>query len=131
MTVLSFSHYNLRAARPLLDELCNFYCDVVGLHVGERPPFNFYGFWLYAGERDVLHLTEAKPEEDRQRHVSGTFDHVAFNCENLKATEEHLRNAGIRYRQSTVPLTGRVQIFFSDPAGNGVELNFANEGSDA
>jgi len=131
MTILSFSHYNLRAPRPLLDELCKFYCDVVGLHIGDRPPFNFYGYWLYAGKQDVLHLTEARSEEQRMLHVSGTFDHVAFNCENLKDVEKRLNKAGMRYRRSSVPLTGRVQLFFSDPAGNGVELNFPNEGSDA
>lgn len=131
MTILSFAHYNLRAPRPLLEELCRFYCEVVGLHVGERPPFNFHGYWLYAGARDVLHLTEAHEDEIRQVNVQGTFDHAAFNCENLIAVQKHLRDAGIRYRQSTVPLTGRVQLFFSDPAGNGVELNFPDEGNKA
>ena len=26
-----------------------FYCQVVGLRVGERPPLEFPGYWLYAG----------------------------------------------------------------------------------
>ena len=39
MATLAFAHYNLRAPRKLLDELRDFYCDVVGLRVGERPPF--------------------------------------------------------------------------------------------
>jgi catechol-2,3-dioxygenase len=31
---------------------------------------------------------------------------------------------GISYEVSVVPQTTQVQLFFSDPAGNGVELNF-------
>jgi len=125
--ILGFAHYNLRAPRPLLDELCNFYCDVVGLHRGDRPPFKFFGYWLYAGEQDVLHLTEAGANEVHYTHVSGTFDHVAFNCTDREAVEQHLRKHGIQFRTALVPLTNRFQIFFSDPAGNGVELNFPSE----
>ncbi len=125
--ITGFSHYNLRAPRPLLDELCKFYCDVVGLKIGERPPFRSFGYWLYVGEQDVLHLSEAHPNEMRQTHVTGTFDHVAFNCIDYAAVEKHLRSLGIAFHTASVPLTERYQIFFSDPAGNGVELNFANE----
>ena len=124
MSIISFDHYNLRAPRPLLDELCKFYCDVVGLHVGTRPPFNSFGYWLYADAQDVLHLSEASADEVRHINVSGTFDHVAFNCTELHNVEHRLQQQGIRYRQSIVPLTDRIQLFFNDPAGNGVELNF-------
>ncbi|HVY22366.1 MAG TPA: VOC family protein [Steroidobacteraceae bacterium] len=123
--ILGFSHYNLRAPRPLLDELCTFYCNVVGLKIGERPPFNFFGYWLYAGEQAVLHLTEARAGEARTVNAATTFDHVAFDCADREAVEQHLKSHGITFRTSTVPLTRRYQIFFKDPAGNGVELNFA------
>lgn len=125
--IIGFAHYNLRAPRPLLDELCKFYCDVVGLRVGERPPFGFFGYWLYAGDQDVLHLSETNADEVRHKQVTGTFDHAAFNCIERLRVEQHLRNHGITYRTSHVPLTNRYQIFFSDPAGNGVELNFPAE----
>ena len=58
MPVLGLSHFNLRASRPLLDKLKDFYVDVVGLRPGFRPPFQRFGYWLYAGDSDVLHLTE-------------------------------------------------------------------------
>jgi catechol 2,3-dioxygenase-like lactoylglutathione lyase family enzyme len=50
--ILSFSHYNLRAPRELLDELRLFYTEVVGLEQGLRPPFPRFGYWLYAGAQD-------------------------------------------------------------------------------
>jgi hypothetical protein len=38
-----------------------FYCDVVGLRVGERPPLAFPGYWLYAGATPCLHIAERGP----------------------------------------------------------------------
>jgi len=124
--IQSFSHYNFRAPRALLDELRDFYCDVVGLQLGERPPFTSFGYWLYAGGQDVLHLSESAADEHRATHVSTTFDHAAFNCSNRIAVEAHLSAHGVNFETVQVPKTGRVQLFFSDPAGNGVELNFEN-----
>lgn len=126
MPAIGFSHYNLRAARPLLDALREFYCEVVGLEVGHRPPLRSFGYWLYAGEHAVLHLSEAGPEENRPSQPLGTFDHAAFRCTGRAEYERDLNQRGIAYRLAVVPGTQQVQIFLRDPAGNGVELNFEN-----
>ena len=130
MPVRAFDHYNLRASRALLDELCAFYRDVVGLTLGERPPFRRFGYWLYAGERPVLHLGEADPDELCTAAVSGTFNHASFDCTDQAEFERRLTARGIPYRTARVPLTGQVQLFFKDPAGNGVELAFASDEDD-
>lgn len=130
MPALGFSHYNLRAPRALLDELRDFYCTVVGLQAGPRPPFRSFGYWLYAGPEAVLHLSEAGPAEQRPSHSVGTFDHAAFRCSGRAAYEELLRQRGIPYRTAIVPETRTLQIFFKDPAGNGVELNFDQDAAD-
>jgi catechol 2,3-dioxygenase-like lactoylglutathione lyase family enzyme len=122
--VQTFDHYNLRAPRALLEELCAFYRDVVGLAVGERPPFRRFGYWLYAGRQPVLHLGEANGDETCAAHVEGTFNHASFSCTGRSEFESRLAARGIEYRTAQVPLTGQVQLFFRDPAGNGVELSF-------
>lgn len=127
MPVLGLHHYNLRAPRPLLDKLCRFYSEVVGLTPGYRPPFRNFGYWLYAGELPVLHLSEARPEEERSVEQPSTFDHAAFACRDLSATLEKLQQAGVTYTVDIVPDSTQKQVFFSDPAGNGVELNFVEE----
>lgn len=124
MSIVAFSHYNLRAPRELLDVLRAFYTEVVGLEAGIRPPFQSFGYWLYTAAKDVLHLTEADDSEDRPVLPSTTFDHAAFNCTDRKTFEARLLHRGIRYEVAHVPLTGQVQLFFRDPAGNGIELNF-------
>ena len=125
MPVSGLDHYNLRASRALLDYLHAYYCDVVGLKQGRRPPFAGFGYWLYAGEQAVLHLSETDANEVRQSGVVNTFDHVAFACSDLADTEASLTAMKVPYRLAKVPATGVTQIFLTDPAGNGVELNFA------
>lgn len=125
MTTTGLNHINLHAKRDLLDALKEFYCEVVGLHVGPRPTFRNFGYWLYAGDRPVVHLWEADPDEVRRTNAAGTFDHVAFDCSNLSDVEAMLRGRGQTFRKARPPNTGQTQLFLTDPAGNGVELNFA------
>jgi catechol-2,3-dioxygenase len=129
MPVLRLSHFNLRAPRPLLEKLRDFYIDVVDLRPGFRPPFQRFGYWLYAGDTDVLHLTEADASERQAVDVLTTLDHVALKCEGRAAYEAALARHGILYKVAAVPHTQQIQLFFDDPAGNGVELIF--EGPDA
>jgi catechol-2,3-dioxygenase len=119
-------HYNLRAPRLLLEQLRQFYSEVVGLVVGERPPFSSFGYWLYAADKALLHLTECSAAEERVVGVATTFDHVAFSCSGRAQVERKLMDYGIKYEVAHVPRTGQVQLFFADPAGNGVELNFSD-----
>jgi catechol-2,3-dioxygenase len=124
MAVRGFDHYNLRADRAVLDELRDFYRDVVGLTVGERPPFRRFGYWLYSGDTAVLHLSLIDDGEERSRTAVNTFSHAAFNCTDRAEFEARLKRVGIAYRTAQVPLLNIAQLFFHDPAGNGVELQF-------
>ena len=124
MPIGGFDHYNLRAARPMLDELRDFYRDVVGLTVGERPPFRRFGYWLYSGDKAVLHLSLADDGEERSGTAVNTFSHAAFNCTGRSEFEQRLKSCRIGYRTAQVPLLNISQLFFQDPAGNGVELQF-------
>ena len=126
MPVLGLSHFNLRASRPLLDKLKDFYVDVVGLRPGFRPPFQRFGYWLYAGDTDVLHLTEADGSERQVLDVLTTLDHVALKCAGRATYEAALSQHGVLYKVASVPHTQQIQLFFDDPAGNGVELIFAD-----
>jgi glyoxylase I family protein len=122
MAITDLSHVNLRAHRELLDELRDFYVDVVGLSVGDRPPFKSSGYWLYAGERPIVHLVEAGPADQSVIAHGSVLNHVAFAVTNLDSVETCLRQRGIDFDKRDVPLTDQRQIFFKDPAGNGIEL---------
>jgi catechol 2,3-dioxygenase-like lactoylglutathione lyase family enzyme len=124
MTTKGLNHVNLRAPREVLDRIKDFYCDIVGLQLGPRPPFPGFGYWLYAGGRPVLHLSQSGVDEARQIGVATTFGHFAFDCEDGPAVEALLRERGLRYERAVVPASGELQLFVVDPGGNKVELNF-------
>lgn len=124
MSVTGIDHYNLRGSMAALERIRDWYRDTIGLAVGERPPFGNRGYWLYAGTHPVLHLSEERPGETHPEPGAGTFDHVAFRCDDFEAMRARLDGIGIAYRVADVPLTRTRQIFLRDPAGNGVELNF-------
>ena len=126
MPVHAFNHFNLRAPLPVAEALRDFYVDVVGLRVGWRPPFDFPGWWLYLGDQAVLHLVAVPGARADGAARGGSFDHVAFSCTDLPATEAQLQRQGVHCRKVLVPGTQQVQLFLTDPAGNGVELNFAD-----
>jgi catechol 2,3-dioxygenase-like lactoylglutathione lyase family enzyme len=126
MPISGINHFNIRAAPIILETLLDFYVTVLGLRIGFRPPFKSRGYWLYAGDNDVLHLTEAMPGEKNDFTGVGKIDHIAFSCFNPEDFEQRLKNIGIAYDIEEVPLTKQHQIFLTDPVGNGVELNFSS-----
>jgi catechol-2,3-dioxygenase len=125
MTVIGIGHYNLRLERALMEKVRDFYVQVVGMTVGPRPEVSIHGFWLYAGGQDVLHLAEEDVLDKRRSGSEMTFDHVALNCSDWPAHQRQLAAHSIHFVEERDPVIGRLQVFFRDPAGNGVELIFA------
>jgi catechol 2,3-dioxygenase-like lactoylglutathione lyase family enzyme len=119
-------HINIRVPAHELALCRDFYCDVLGLRVGPRPPFESNGFWLYAGAAPVVHLVQmsapqAAPEVS---HGGSVLDHVAFGCSGLQAALGRLQRHGIAYTISQVPVLNQTQVTVKDPAGVGIELSF-------
>lgn len=117
MTIGSIHHVNIRARREDIARLRQFYCEIVGLRQGWRPPFASRGYWLYADEEPVLHLVESDDAAP-----AGGVDHIAFHCAGLEPIIERLRNHGIEFSLTQVPVLGDTQLLFRDPLGIGVEL---------
>ncbi|MFC5741910.1 VOC family protein [Dyella tabacisoli] len=123
--VRGIDHLNLRAPAELIERLRCFYIDLIGLREGPRPVFRSgsHGYWLYAGDSPVIHLT-ISGDGDAEPRTTGWLGHYAFACENLTATRARLDAAGVHYQTDIVDAISQVQLFLVDPAGVGVELNF-------
>lgn len=116
-------HVNIRTAQ--LEAMTDFYQRVLGLEIGQRPPFSFGGAWLYLNGQAVLHLVETKsPPAGSEPRI----EHFAFRATGLDALLSRLDSASVAYRRATVPATGLEQVHFSDPDGNHVEVGFLGEG---
>ena len=121
--ILSIIHIQLVAEKDLVLKLRDFYCDVVGLTEGFRPSFERFGFWLYIGDQDVLHLITTKEGDGRSPQKS-SFDHIAFKTANHQDVLKKLKSLNILFEEKPIPGMTAHQIFLRDPAGNRVELNF-------
>ena len=128
MPALSLNHYTIKVRD--LEATKDFYTDVVGLTVGDRPPLNFPGYWLYCGDVPTVHLIGHRasdtPIEDApgQAAATGRLDHIAFSCENLKAMKANLESKGIQFDERVLPRLNMTQLFYYDPDGIAVECNF-------
>jgi catechol 2,3-dioxygenase-like lactoylglutathione lyase family enzyme len=113
------------------------YVKVLGLRVGPCPDFKFPVYWLYLGDRDVLHITTGgkNVSDNRKKYVgqesdatrgTGVIDHVAFRATGLERMIEQLKSGGIEFKERQVDDQGLYQLFLFDPNGVKIELNIAN-----
>lgn len=123
MPILDINHYNLRVPKENMEELLQFYTSVLGLKVGHRPLKSF-GYWLYADNKALLHISQAQPDEPREFDKKNAIDHVAFSCSDLTGFEKVLLENNITYKRNEITETQQVQLFFHDSMGNKIELNF-------
>lgn len=127
MRIADLEHINITAPKPLIEEVLDFYTQVLGFEVGSRPNFKSDGYWLYAGAKPILHLTIGEGVAVRN---GAAFNHVAYKVSDLNYALDILDNKNIKYSRSEVTELNQVQLFLKDPAGVGVELNF-DQGSNA
>lgn len=120
-------HYNLRSDEKMIEILKDFYINIVGLKLGHRPPFKSKGYWLYAGGKDILHLSSSKDNVKNLTNVNSTLDHVSFSAIDKSFFLETLKKNNIIFKERYIPEINIEQLFFKDPAGNGIELIFLDK----
>ena len=54
---MQLDHINIRAPRDLIEQVKDFYGELLGMVEGPRPDFDSEGYWLYAGEKALIHLS--------------------------------------------------------------------------
>jgi catechol 2,3-dioxygenase-like lactoylglutathione lyase family enzyme len=119
-----------------IDATRDWYARVLGMRSGPHPDFGFPVHWMYVGEVDVVHIgPSAKAANENQRKYlgrtsqgdgagTGAIDHIAFRATGLREMIEHLRREKIDFRQRRANGQALFQLFFLDPNGIKIELNF-------
>jgi catechol 2,3-dioxygenase-like lactoylglutathione lyase family enzyme len=133
MTVRSLEH--VLVLSDDIEATREFYCQVVGLSVGDRPPLEFPGYWLYPGGGSsgaCVHIAERRsyaahagrlglPVPEREPGV-GPIDHVAFSAGDWDELVARLGRLQVPAVTNTVP-GGPRQAFIDDPNGVRVEIS--------
>ena len=139
MPLTKLSHYSVRT--PDLEATRKFYTEVLGFTVGPRPPFNFPGLWLYNGSHDsydnaIVHIIGIDPgnpqglndylgdRDPESLNGTGALDHIAFTATDLKKMLQQLKQKKVPHRERSVPDLNLHQVFFDDPSGVVIELNY-------
>jgi catechol 2,3-dioxygenase-like lactoylglutathione lyase family enzyme len=101
-----------------------FYDDVLGLAAGARPNFAFPGAWLYADDAPILHVIGGRAKNELR---AGVIDHMAFTGRDLASLLAKLEARSIEHTCRRQAGSGVWQVFFFDPNGARVEVDFAAE----
>jgi catechol 2,3-dioxygenase-like lactoylglutathione lyase family enzyme len=121
MAVSGMNHFTILTDD--LDATLAFYKDHLDFSPGPRPPFKFPGAWLYAagGSDAILHVIAGR---EKKELVKGVLDHMAFTAQDLAGSVAKLNARGLDYELRKLPDYGTWQLFFVDPNGAKVELDF-------
>jgi len=133
MPLSHIEHFLLQTAD--MEKTREWYTSVLGMRVGPSPDFKFPVFWLYIGDKDVVHVCEGGKgvSENRRKYVgqqseategTGVVDHIAFRASGLRDMLAHLKKLKVDFKQRQVDDQGLYQLFLFDPNGVKIELNY-------
>ncbi|USG60546.1 VOC family protein [Sneathiella marina] len=118
-------HVNIRTAN--LEEMVDWYTDILGMTSGKRPSFQFPGAWMYMGDNAPVHLigvTETPTHETLQ------IEHFAFSATGLPGFLEKLEQSGVDYELGRVPEFEILQVNIFDYDGNHIHIDFVGPETD-
>ena len=128
----------------------DFYRDVLGMAEGFRPELDFPGFWLYLGDVPCIHIAEWRSYTEWSNKVgipvstraqsTGSVDHIGFNGTGFAEVRARLVARGLEFSENAIDddcqdgrsaanagaifRPGLKQVFFRDPNGVPIEINF-------
>ncbi len=120
-----------------IDATRDWYARVLGMRPGPHPDFGFPVHWMYVGDVDVVHIgpSARKAGEIQKKYLgrtssdsgtgTGAIDHIAFRAAGLAQMIAHLKAEKIPFTQRRANGQALFQLFFYDPNGIKIELNYA------
>jgi len=135
--LLSHIEHFLVAADDI-DATRDWYARVLGMRSGPHPDFGFPVHWMYLGELDVVHIgpSSGTASENQKKYLgrtsgksaqeegTGAIDHIAFRATGLRAMIDLLQEERIAFSRRRANGQALFQLFFYDPNGIKIELNY-------
>ena len=134
MPLSHIEHFQLAADG--IDATRDWYARVLGMRSGPHPDFGFPVHWMYIGDVDVVHIgPSARSASEYQKKYlgrtsqdtgagTGAIDHIAFRASGLREMMRHLQKEKIQFTQRRANGQALFQLFFYDPNGIKIELNY-------
>jgi hypothetical protein len=130
MPIEKLNHDSIRTQNVKVSR--KFYTDVMRLHEGFRPPFDFSGLWMhcdlpYPQTNGVVHNIGVDPDnleglkaylgekELSSLQVTGTLDHMTFTATRLAKMRQTLKTQTIPFRERTIPSLELHPVFLKIP----------------
>ena len=119
-----------------IDATRDWYARVLGMRPGPHPDFGFPVHWMYLADVDVVHIgpSARAAGENQKKYLgrtsqdqgagTGAIDHIAFRATGLRAMVEHLKTEEIVFTRRRASGQALFQVFFYDPNGIKIELNY-------
>jgi catechol 2,3-dioxygenase-like lactoylglutathione lyase family enzyme len=119
----------MATVRYIVDDVntaVDFYTQRLGFRLGEKmgpgPAFasvlkDGVTVWLSGPQSSA-----ARPMPDGRQPVAGGWNRFVVQVEDIEATVNALKKAGVRFRNEIVSGPGGKQILLEDPSGNPIEL---------
>lgn len=107
-------HIHIAVPPERLEEAKDFYANIIGLELTDRPDylFNSAGYWFNIADVQLhVGVESAMPVSTR---------HTAFEIEDVAAALEQLKDKVEILPEPKIP--GRIRFAFHDPFGNRIEL---------
>ena len=123
MQLNKLDHVNVRTEN--LDAMIAWYTNVLGMHSGDRPNFQFPGAWMYIGDQAVVHLISVEKDAGAGSESSLKLEHFAFAASGMKEFQTRLDAAGEKYERRDLPGGQLTQYNIWDPDGNHIHIDFA------
>ena len=123
MQINKLDHVNLRTTQ--LESMIAWYCDILGLRLGDRPDFGFPGAWLYAGDAAVVHLVGIEGAAGVGSEAELKLEHFALRATGSVAFEARLTATHTAYRRAVLEQTRTIAFNVSDPDGNHIHVDFS------
>ncbi|MDQ3259520.1 MAG: VOC family protein [Pseudomonadota bacterium] len=132
MPLTELNHFFVRCND--LERSKDWYCKMLGFEEMPRPPFPFKGYWLGINGKIQIHMGQhgvANSElyylgspPDAAISNTGVVDHIAFLADKPDEFRQRFESMKMDYRERALPDFDLYQMFFKDPDGLTIELNF-------
>jgi catechol 2,3-dioxygenase-like lactoylglutathione lyase family enzyme len=122
MQIEKLDHVNVRTTQ--LDAMIDWYTNVLGMRIGDRPDFRFPGAWMYTGEAAPVHLVGIDGESGAGSETKLKLEHFAFSATGGAAFQTKLKTLAVQYKRVDIPEINVYQINLWDPDGNHIHIDF-------